>query len=39
MKGVGIERFASDIHRPVAHGLRTRSPRSAELPETEGDLT
>ena len=27
MKGVGIERLVSIIHRPVAHGLRTRSPR------------
>ncbi len=29
MRDVGIERFASDIHRPVTHGLKTRSPRRA----------
>ncbi len=27
-KGMGIERSASDIHRPVARGLKTRSPRT-----------
>ena len=27
MKSVGIERSASDIHRPIAHGLKTRAPR------------
>ena len=29
MKGVGIERSVSDIHRLIAHGLKTRCPRSA----------
>ena len=27
MKNVGIERSVPDIHRSVAHGLKTRSPR------------
>ncbi len=27
MKGVGIERSASDVHSPIAHGLKTRAPR------------
>ena len=36
MKGVSIECAASDIHRPVARGLMTRSPRSLESTELRG---